>query len=169
MEEAVDVLPVPVDCLRASAQHLQVEQPLANQWLKPRLSVTVRGSRQRWSGGLLLGVCGDDHGAEQFLLYGARSPRQPLRPAHGQKPKWSVEWFRVFRRPSGLRKTKWFWTSCRHFTSPFRLPGASLTAPGKRRKPAQWAGFRIQPIASGAIEKARWRRERDSNPRRLAP
>src|SRR6266851_6356560 len=81
LEVAVEVLPIPVDRLRAAAQHLQVEQPLTNQRLKPRLSVAVRGSGQRGSRGFLLGVLGDDGGAEQFLLYGTRPPWQPLGPS----------------------------------------------------------------------------------------
>src|SRR5713101_10062075 len=97
------VLPVPVDGLWTAAQHLQVEQPLTNQRLKPRLSVAVRGSRQRGSRGVLVSVRGDDDGADQFLLYGTRPPGQTLGPTHGQKPKWSLEWSGVFRRPSGLR------------------------------------------------------------------
>src|SRR5438270_1093268 len=110
LEVAVDMLPIPVDRLRAAAQHLQVEQPLTNQRLKARRSVTVRGSRQRKSRGFLVRVLGDDDGAEQFLLYGTRPPWQPFGPARAQKPKWSLEWSGVFRRPSGLRKTQWFWT-----------------------------------------------------------
>src|SRR5260370_24097360 len=114
LEVAVDMLPVPVDRLRASAQHLQVEQPLTDQRLKVRRSVTVRRSWQRRRCGLLVSILGDDDGAKHFLLYGTRLPWQPLRPAHGQKPKWSLEWFRVFRRPSGFRKTQYPLTFSRH-------------------------------------------------------
>src|SRR5437762_2516041 len=80
LKVTVDMLPIPVDRLRASAQHLQVEQPLTNQLLKARLCVAVRGSRQYGSRGLLVSVLGGEDGTEQFLLSGTRPPWQPLGP-----------------------------------------------------------------------------------------
>src|SRR5207302_9768965 len=140
----VDMLPIPVDRLRAAAEHLQVEQPLTNQRLKVRRSVTVRGSRQRRRQALVVSVLSDDDGAEQFLLYGTRPPWQPFGPACAQKPEWCIEWSGVFRRPSGLRKTQWFWTFCRHSHLSFSAAWHLLSSARKTPKTGPSAGFRIQ-------------------------
>jgi len=44
-EVALDMLPIPIDRLRASTEHLQVKQPITIQRFKRRLTVAVRGRR----------------------------------------------------------------------------------------------------------------------------
>src|SRR5438445_1586668 len=127
------VLPVPVDGLRAAAQHLQVQQPFAHQRLKPCLRMAVDSGRHRCAGRRLLGILGDAKRTEQPLRHGTRPPRQAAVSADPQKPERFLQWSGGLGHPSGLRKTQWFWTFSRHlhlsFSAAWRLLNSARKTP----------------------------------------
>ena len=58
-----------------------------------------------------------------------------------------------FGGPSGFRKTRWFLTFSRQLHLSFSAAWRLLISAQKTPKTGALAGFRIQPIASGAFEK----------------
>src|SRR5437016_799482 len=79
-------------------------------------------------------------GRSSFSCTARGRPGNPLGPLMGKNPSVLSSGPAYFDAPVVCEKPSGFGLFPDTFTSPFRLPGASLSAPGKRRKPA------LQPV-----------------------